>query len=60
MKAIELYKHFVDTGIPIIILNHAKAEEPGMVNMANYLKEIFPVPVHLIPQGCLYKSVKSS
>lgn len=47
----------VDVGIPLILVNHATAEEPGMRNLAIYVKEMFPVPVHFIPQGCLYGSV---
>jgi putative NIF3 family GTP cyclohydrolase 1 type 2 len=47
----------VDAGVPIIIVNHATAEEPGMINMAKYLQEQFLVPVHHIPQGCLYRSL---
>ncbi len=46
-----------DTDIPLVLVNHATAEEPGMRNMAQYLKEKFPVAVHLIPQGCLYRSI---
>lgn len=46
-----------DTGIPLILVNHATAEEPGMRDLAAYLDKEFSVPVHLIPQGCLYKSV---
>ena len=46
-----------DAGIPLILVNHATAEEPGMRNMAKYVDDKFPVPVHFIPQGCLYRSI---
>ena len=46
-----------DTGVPLILVNHATAEEPGMRNLAAYIKETFNQPVHFIPQGCLYESV---
>ena len=49
----------VDTGIPIILVNHATAEEPGIRNLARYLGEQFDILVHHIPQGCLYRSVIS-
>jgi putative NIF3 family GTP cyclohydrolase 1 type 2 len=47
----------IDADVPLILVNHATAEEPGMRNLAEYVKEEFPVPAHLIPQGCLYRSV---
>ena len=46
----------VDVGVPLILVNHATAEEPGMRNLAVYVREQFSVPVHQIPQGCLYRS----
>ena len=46
-----------DTGVPLILVNHATAEEPGMRNLAAYIEETFRVPVHFIQQGCLYGSV---
>jgi len=47
----------VDVGVPIMLVNHATAEEPGIRNLAEYVRKNFPVPMHFIPQGCLYKSV---
>ncbi len=47
-----------DTGIPLIIVNHATAEEPGIRALAKYLHEQYPaVPVHAIERGCLYHTV---
>jgi len=46
-----------DTGVSLILVNHATAEEPGMENLAAYVKDSFPVLVHFIKQGCLYRSV---
>lgn len=48
----------LDTGFPVIIVNHATAEEPGMVNLAEHLRAQFPdVPVHFLPRGCLYRHI---
>ena len=45
----------VDAGIPLIVVNHATAEEWGMRSLARYLAEQFPrVPVRHLPQGCMY------
>ncbi|MHA1683270.1 MAG: Nif3-like dinuclear metal center hexameric protein [Promethearchaeota archaeon] len=47
-----------DTGKPLIIVNHATAEEPGMRSLASYIRECFPdITVRAIERGCLYKSV---
>ncbi len=47
-----------DTGVPLIIVNHATAEEPGVRALANYLQEQFPtVPVKAIERGCLYRTI---
>ncbi len=44
----------LDVGLPVIIVNHATSEEPGMMQLAEHLKKRFPeVPVHFIPRGCL-------
>ncbi len=48
----------VDSGIPLIIVNHATAEEWGVHNLAGYIERCFPdVPVHHLPMGCLYHVV---
>jgi putative NIF3 family GTP cyclohydrolase 1 type 2 len=47
-----------DIGIPLIIVNHATAEEPGIRLLADYLHTQFPsVPVIPINRGCLYQSI---
>jgi putative NIF3 family GTP cyclohydrolase 1 type 2 len=44
-----------DSGIPLLIVNHATAEEPGMQTLANYLKEQYPsLVITQIARGCLY------
>jgi putative NIF3 family GTP cyclohydrolase 1 type 2 len=49
----------IDSGIPLIIVNHATSEEPGMRTLAKYIQEKFPkIPVTQIPVGCIYKSIK--
>jgi len=47
----------IDAGIPLIVVNHATAEEWGMQSLARYLAEQFPqVPVRHLPQGCMYRT----
>lgn len=49
----------LDSGMPLIIVNHATAEEAGMKNMAAYLGEQFKgTKVSFIPQGCMYTVVR--
>jgi putative NIF3 family GTP cyclohydrolase 1 type 2 len=44
--------------IPLIIVNHSTAEEPGMRTLAKYIQDAFPkVPVKHIPVGCIYRTV---
>jgi putative NIF3 family GTP cyclohydrolase 1 type 2 len=39
----------LDLGIPVLIVNHATAEKPGMMAMARYLSRQFPgVPSHYV------------
>nr|MDO8086269.1 Nif3-like dinuclear metal center hexameric protein [Candidatus Sigynarchaeum springense] len=47
-----------DTGVPVIVVNHATAEEPGMRELGKYLQSTFPkVPVHVVERGCLYRVI---
>ena len=40
----------LDLGIPVLIVNHATAELPGMMAMADYIEQHFPgVPVKYLP-----------
>jgi len=49
----------LDSDIPLIIVNHAASEEPGMRTLARYIQEKFPeVPVIEVPVGCIYKTIK--
>lgn len=48
----------LDAGLPVIVVNHATSEEPGMQRLAEHLRARFPeVPVHFLPRGCLYTLV---
>lgn len=48
----------VDAGLPLVIVNHCTAEEPGMRNLASYIREHFPrVRTESIPQGCMFRTV---
>jgi putative NIF3 family GTP cyclohydrolase 1 type 2 len=47
-----------DSGMPLLVLNHATAEKPGMMAMARYLAELYPsVPVEYVDVEYPYKSV---
>ncbi len=48
----------IDRDIPLLVVNHATAEEWGMRSLAVYLRRQFPdVPVRHLSQGCLYQTV---
>jgi hypothetical protein len=49
----------VDTDTPLLLVNHATAEEPGLKALSEFLGRKLDVPVHFIPQGCLYTSLWS-
>ena len=50
----------LDRDLPLLVVNHATAEEWGMGSLAEYLKVHFPgVPVQHFPQGCQYRSVRA-
>lgn len=47
-----------DSGFPLVVVNHAVSEEPGMRTLADYLRDVLPnVSVHHIRQGCSYRSI---
>ncbi len=51
----------LDRDLPLLVVNHATAEEWGMQSLAEYLKVQFPgVPVQHFPQGCQYRSVRAA
>jgi putative NIF3 family GTP cyclohydrolase 1 type 2 len=48
----------VDLGIPVVVVNHAVSELPGMESLASYLQERFPTTrVRYIHQRCMYALV---
>jgi putative NIF3 family GTP cyclohydrolase 1 type 2 len=48
----------LDLGIPLLIVNHATAEKPGMMAMAGYLSDRFPgIPVEYIDVAFPYTTV---
>jgi putative NIF3 family GTP cyclohydrolase 1 type 2 len=50
----------IDRDLPLLVVNHATAEEWGMRSLAAYLRAHFPgVPVRHFPQGCLYQTIRT-
>jgi hypothetical protein len=50
-----------DLDVPLLIVNHATAEKPGMQAMARYLKAVFPgVDVEYVDVGYLYRSIANN
>jgi len=50
--------HATDLKIPLIRVDHATSELPGMMALADHLSEAFPgVPVKYIPYPCPYKLI---
>lgn len=48
----------IDAGFPVAVVNHPVSEENGVKLLAGLLSEKFSkVPVHHIPQRCMYKLV---
>jgi len=46
----------MDAGFPVAVVNHPVSEEYSMSLLARHLSEKFPqVPVHHIPQRCMYR-----
>ncbi|MHC4915466.1 MAG: Nif3-like dinuclear metal center hexameric protein [Planctomycetota bacterium] len=47
-----------DAGVPVICVNHATAEEPGMVTLARYINEnLEGLEAEHLSQGCRYRVV---
>lgn len=45
----------LDLGIPVVVVNHAVSELPGMESLARYLRERHPAtPVTYIRQSCMF------
>lgn len=50
----------IDMGYPVIVVNHLCAEEVGMVQLANHLREKYPaVPVHQIAPKCMFATISA-
>jgi len=50
----------IDMGYSVIVVNHPCAEEIGMVQLANHLKEKYPaIPVHHIAQKCMFTTIRA-
>jgi putative NIF3 family GTP cyclohydrolase 1 type 2 len=48
----------LDAGLPVVIVNHATSEEPGMRSLEQYLSHQFAdVPTHFLPQGCMTRAI---
>lgn len=46
----------IDSSFPVALVNHPVSEENGMKLLAENLRKVFPqVPVHHIPERCMYK-----
>jgi putative NIF3 family GTP cyclohydrolase 1 type 2 len=49
----------LETGTPLIIVNHATSEEPGIRNLARYISEKFDgTKTEFISQGCMYSVIR--
>jgi putative NIF3 family GTP cyclohydrolase 1 type 2 len=50
----------VDSGIPVVLVNHPVAEESSIKALAGHLQKKYPgLPVHHIPEGCMYRTVRA-
>jgi putative NIF3 family GTP cyclohydrolase 1 type 2 len=50
----------LDMGIPVVIVNHPVAEDYSMKVLADHLSKKYPgLPVHYIPEGCMYRTVRA-
>ncbi len=51
----------IDAGFPVAVVNHPVAEEYSMKLLADLLSKKYPqLPVHHIPEGCMYKLVRGA
>jgi putative NIF3 family GTP cyclohydrolase 1 type 2 len=49
-----------DTGNPLIVVNHGVSENCAMDSLAEKLRELTNVPVHLIEQGASYQEISAN
>lgn len=47
----------LDAGIPLVLVNHTVAEEPGLINLAHYIDKQFGIRSVHIPQGSMFQLV---
>ena len=46
----------LDTGLPLVVVNHGTSEEAGVRELSAFLKEkLAPIEVTHLPQGCSYR-----
>jgi hypothetical protein len=51
----------IDAAFPVAVVNHPVSEEYSMKLLADHLREKYPgVPVHHIPERCMYKLVSGA
>ena len=49
----------IDNDFPVVLVNHPVSEDHGMKLLAAHLSKVFPeIPVHHIPQRCMYKMIQ--
>ena len=49
----------IDNDFPVVLVNHPVSEDHGMKLLAGHLSKVFPqIPVHHIPQRCMYKIIR--
>lgn len=47
----------LDIGLPLVIVNHTTAEEPGLMQLAKYLTDQFGVKATFLEQGAIFQTV---
>jgi len=51
----------IDAGFPVVVVNHPVAEEYSMKLLADQLSRQYPqLPVHHIPESCMYRLVRGA
>ncbi|MDH7601062.1 MAG: Nif3-like dinuclear metal center hexameric protein [Armatimonadota bacterium] len=50
----------LDKGLPLVLVNHTVAEEPGLKKLAEYIESTFGIKAHHIPLGSMYRLVGRS
>jgi putative NIF3 family GTP cyclohydrolase 1 type 2 len=48
-----------ELGIPVVVVNHAVSELPGVASLGRHIEEYFPgVPVHHIEQQSMFRLIQ--